>query len=64
MPPDLEIAKPSLQFTATKMDGATVNFPQDYVGKLVMLDFWVTFVEFTEQREMHWPHIYDGKYYW
>jgi thiol-disulfide isomerase/thioredoxin len=102
MPPDLEIGKPSLQFTATTMDGTTIDFPSHYAGKLVMLDFWATWcgpcvaeipnmkqayedwhdegfeilgisfdranmdekiVEFTKQREMPWPHIYDGKYW-
>jgi len=43
-------AKPSLLspghpapvFTAKLMDGKTVNFPGDYKGKLVLLDFWAT----------------------
>jgi peroxiredoxin len=29
-------------FKSTTMDGKTVNFPGDYKGKLVMLDFWAT----------------------
>ena len=42
MPPDLSVGKPALPFTATRMDGAAVSFPQDYSGKIVMLDFWAT----------------------
>jgi peroxiredoxin len=29
-------------FTATTTDGKTVKFPDDYKGKVVMLDFWAT----------------------
>jgi thiol-disulfide isomerase/thioredoxin len=29
-------------FTVKTMDGKEVNFPGDYKGKLVMLDFWAT----------------------
>ncbi|MFM7561393.1 MAG: TlpA family protein disulfide reductase, partial [Planctomycetota bacterium] len=32
----------ALKFTATNMEGKEVNFPGDYAGKLVMLDFWAT----------------------
>jgi thiol-disulfide isomerase/thioredoxin len=42
MPPDLAIGKPALTFTAKTMDGAEVNFPKQYAGKIVMLDFWAT----------------------
>ena len=42
MPPDLSLGKPALHFTAKEMNGAAVNFPQDYAGKIVMLDFWAT----------------------
>lgn len=42
MPPDLRIGQPALTFTATTLDGKEVNFPTDYAGKLVMLDFWAT----------------------
>ncbi len=42
MPPDLRIGQPALEFTATTLDGTEVNFPGDYAGKLVMLDFWAT----------------------
>ncbi|MFM8399911.1 MAG: TlpA family protein disulfide reductase [Pirellula sp.] len=42
MPPDLRIGKKALEFTATTMDGKEVQFPKDYKGKLVMLDFWAT----------------------
>lgn len=42
LPPDLRIGKKALEFSATTMDGKEVNFPKDYKGKLVMLDFWAT----------------------
>ncbi len=42
MPPDLEVGKPALEFTATTMDGTSIDFPKHYAGKLVMLDFWAT----------------------
>jgi thiol-disulfide isomerase/thioredoxin len=41
-PPDHAIGKKITSFTATDMDGKTVNFPQDFAGKIVMLDFWAT----------------------
>lgn len=42
MPPDLTVGKKTLEFTATKMDGETIEFPSSYQGKIVMLDFWAT----------------------
>jgi thiol-disulfide isomerase/thioredoxin len=29
-------------FSATTTDGKTINFPDDYKGKVVLLDFWAT----------------------
>lgn len=42
MPPDLSLGKKAISFTATDMDGKKVDFPADYKGKVVMLDFWAT----------------------
>ncbi len=42
MPPKLEDGEKVLTFTAQTTDGKTVNFPQDFKGKIVMLDFWAT----------------------
>jgi thiol-disulfide isomerase/thioredoxin len=42
LPPNLEVGKPALEFTATTMDGTSIDFPKHYAGKLVMLDFWAT----------------------
>ena len=41
-PPDHTVGKTITAFKAKKMDGAEVNFPADYKGKVVMLDFWAT----------------------
>jgi len=41
-PPDHAIGKKITSFTASDMDGKTVNFPRDFAGKIVMLDFWAT----------------------
>ncbi len=41
-PPDLRVGKPAVAFEANTTDGAVVRFPQDYKGKLVLLDFWAT----------------------
>jgi thiol-disulfide isomerase/thioredoxin len=42
LPPDLSKGHHVLAFKATKTDGTEVNFPSDYKGKLVFLDFWAT----------------------
>ncbi len=42
LPPDLRIGKQALEFSAQTIDGETVNFPGDYKGKVVMVDFWAT----------------------
>lgn len=36
----LGIGKPATAFTTKATDGAAVNFPTDYQGKIVLLDFW------------------------
>jgi len=41
-PPDHSVGKTITPFKATRMDGVAVNFPADYKGKVVMLDFWAT----------------------
>lgn len=40
--PDLSVGKPAVPFTAQTMDGKNVEFPSDFKGKLVLLDFWAT----------------------
>lgn len=30
------------KFTRTTLDGKTINFPDDYAGKIVFVDFWAT----------------------
>ena len=42
LPPNLTVGQPALKFTATMMNGEKVRFPEDYKGRLVMLDFWAT----------------------
>lgn len=42
LPPNLEVGKPALEFVATTMDDDKIQFPSDYAGKIVMLDFWAT----------------------
>ncbi len=42
LPPNLQVGKPALTFTAKTMDDSEVTFPGDYAGRIVMLDFWAT----------------------
>ena len=42
LPPDLRIGQSAIGFTATDLDGETIEFPGHYAGKIVMLDFWAT----------------------
>jgi thiol-disulfide isomerase/thioredoxin len=42
VPPNTNRGQPGIPFTAQTMDGKTVHFPQDFKGKLVLLDFWAT----------------------
>jgi thiol-disulfide isomerase/thioredoxin len=41
-PPDHAEGKKITSFEATLMDGKKVKFPEDYKGKVVMIDFWAT----------------------
>jgi thiol-disulfide isomerase/thioredoxin len=40
--PELGLGKKALIFEATALDGAKIEFPKSYRGKIVMLDFWAT----------------------
>ena len=40
--PNLVVGAKSIPFTAKMTSGKTVKFPDDYKGKVVMLDFWAT----------------------
>jgi thiol-disulfide isomerase/thioredoxin len=42
MPPDLRLGKKALSFAAKTMEGAEVEFPKSFAGKVVMLDCWAT----------------------
>lgn len=42
LPADLSIGKNALEFTRPVIGGKTVNFPGDFKGKIVLLDFWAT----------------------
>jgi thiol-disulfide isomerase/thioredoxin len=42
LPPDISVGKKAIPFEATTLDGAKIDFPKSYAGKLVMLDFWAT----------------------
>ncbi len=37
-----QIGQPAPSFEARTLDGKTVRFPEDFKGRLVMLDFWAT----------------------
>lgn len=41
-PPDLRVGQPIPPFTATTLDGKTVNFPADFKGRKVILAFWAS----------------------
>lgn len=42
LPPSFGIGKKAINFSAVDMEGKKVSFPNDYKGKVVMLDFWAT----------------------
>lgn len=42
LPPDHAVGKTITTFRATTTDGKVLNFPSDYKGKIVLLDFWAT----------------------
>ncbi len=45
LPPDFSVGSKVVPFTEKLLSGKVVHFPQDYAGKIVMLDFWATWCE-------------------
>lgn len=65
MPPDLTLGKQALTFAAKTMDGAEVEFPKSYAGKVVMLDCWATWcgpciAEIPHMKEAYEAHHESG----
>ncbi len=42
IPKDLSVGKQAIAFSRPVIGGKTIKFPEDYKGKVVMLDFWAT----------------------
>jgi thiol-disulfide isomerase/thioredoxin len=42
LPPDFSIGNSAIAFSGTELRGENLEFPNDFSGKLVMLDFWAT----------------------
>ena len=42
LPPNHSVGAKITAFKAKRLDGKAVSFPEDYKGKVVMLDFWAT----------------------
>lgn len=42
LPPDFSIGRSAIAFSGTDIGGENLEFPTDFTGKLVMLDFWAT----------------------
>lgn len=40
--PDLRLGKKAIPFQMEALDGSKIDFPKQYAGKLVMVDFWAT----------------------
>ncbi len=42
LPPNLAVGQKAIPFQTATLDGAKIDFPKMYAGKLVLLDFWAT----------------------
>ena len=42
IPRDLSVGKQAIAFSRPVIGGKTIKFPEDFKGKIVMLDFWAT----------------------
>jgi thiol-disulfide isomerase/thioredoxin len=61
LPLDFSVGRPVAKFAAKTTAGKAINFPGDYKGKIVLLDFWATW---CTPCIYEFPHIREAQAKW
>ncbi len=59
--PKLNTGSSAPEFVATRLDGASVRFPQDFAGKPVVLRFWADWCRYCEGEMQAIDKVYQRR---